>query len=520
MSPLLPTVRKLLLRWDVWALVLVIAMEGLVCVEFFATMQQSQQLAEPDIGDNSWQTYQLDLELYRFDNSLLEFLRGTADADTVGLRLDILASRLLPAYQQGSIQSTPAALQALKGLSRKVDSWTGEVSQLVGDRRIALTVAERLHRDVRAQERWVLNLSIHEAQTLRVDQVRRQLHHRFTRLTTIFGLLGLGVTLFVGILMVRSSREKRLTQNLAHLNEHLETKVVERTQALEEQTEMLNMILEASPVGVALLNESTQQLVFANTTLLESLDLPRAQPHEMPLQGIFANPADELAFWQKLEEQGTVHNHEAELLNAQGRLFGLITAKRFNFSQKPKQLIWIYDISERKQLENRLRELATYDSLTGAVNRATFLEALTLSTLAAQQSERPLSLLSLDLDHFKHINDTYGHPVGDQALRQLAQLVQSTLRKQDVLGRLGGEEFCIVLAETSTFDAERMAERIRALIEASAIELAEGQRLHFTLSIGVTSLQLEDSSEALLKRADNALYRAKKSGRNRIAIDA
>lgn len=522
MSQLQPTIRKLLLRWDAWALVLVIAMGGLVCAEFFATMQQSQQLAEPDIGDNSWQTYQLHMELYRFDRALDDFMRRTADAETVQTRLDILTSRLLPVDQQGSIQSTPAALQALKALSRKIDTWSHAVPQLEGERPRAMAVAAQLHQEVSQQERatQALILTVHEAQTLRVDQVRWHLHRRFARLTTIFGVLGLGVTLFVGILMVRSSREKRLTQNLAHLNEHLESKVAERTQALEEQTEMLNMILEASPVGVALLNQSTQQLVFANTKLNESLGLPRAPHHGQPLQGIFANPADELAFWQKLEEQGTVHNHEAELLNAHGRLFGVITAKRFTFSQKPKQLIWIYDISERKQLENRLRELATYDSLTGAVNRATFMEALTLGTLAAQQSGRSLSLLSLDLDHFKRINDTYGHPVGDQALRQLAQLVQSILRKQDVLGRLGGEEFCIVLAETSPHDAETMAERIRSLIDASAIELAEGQRLHFTVSIGIASLQQEDSSDALLTRADNALYRAKKSGRNRIAIDA
>lgn len=522
MSQRLSNLCKLLWRWDAWALALVIAMGGLVCVEFFATMQQSQQLAEPDINDNSWQTYQLHLELNRLDRTLHDFMDGAADADAVQMRLDILTSRLLPVDQQGSIQSAPTALQALQVLTRAIDSWSHKIPLLASKRPQALAIATQLRREISQQEHAVqaLILTVHEVQTLRVDEERRHLHRRFFRLTTIFGLLGLGVTLFVGILMVRSSREKRLTQTLAHLNEHLEAKVAERTQALGEQTEMLNMILEASPVGVALINESTHQLVFANSQLTKCFDLPATQREGMPLQSLFANPVHEQAFWRQLDEQGTVDNHEAELRTTQGERVGVLTAKRFTFSQTPQKLIWIYDISERKQLENRLRKLATYDSLTGAVTRAAFLDALTHGIQRARLSDGALSLLTLDVDYFKRINDTHGHPVGDLALQQLSRLVQSTLRKHDVFGRLGGEEFCMMLADTPPSNAKAIAERIRSLIESTRIALEGGAHLSFTVSIGIAAFQQGDSSDTLLMRADSALYQAKRGGRNRLAVAA
>ncbi|MDN0077685.1 sensor domain-containing diguanylate cyclase [Crenobacter sp. SG2303] len=522
MSFLLPVLRKLSVRWDVLALILVIAMEGLVCAQFFSTKQQTELLAKPDLDNNSWQTYQLQAELYRFDRVLDDFTRGKADADAVVLRLDVLASRLSPVYALGSVQVTPTALQALKTISRKVDDWSHVVPQLAGERWKALAVAERLRQEVRDQEHTAQTLTLisYEVQTLRIDQARQHLYHHFTTLTATFAALGLGASLLLAILVVRSQREKQLTHKLAQLNGQLEAKVTERTQALEEQAKMLKVILESSPVGVALLNESTHQVVFANAALIESLGLPQTQYLGTPLQPIFANPEDEQAFWRKLEQQETVQNYEAELQNAHRRLFGIITAKHLGSSLHPQQLIWIYDISERKQLENRLRELATYDALTGAVSRAFFLEALTLAMHSAQQLGHPLSLLSLDVDHFKRINDTYGHQVGDLALQRLVQLAQSTLRKQDLLGRLGGEEFCIVLPEASTFYAEIIAERIRTLIEASSIELADGQRLHLTVSIGITSMQENDSSENILKQADSALYQAKHCGRNCIAIYA
>lgn len=131
-----------------------------------------------------------------------------------------------------------------------------------------------------------------------------------------------------------------------------------------------------------------------------------------------------------------------------------------------------------------------------------------------------LAKLMLDLDHFKEVNDRHGHQVGDMALKKLVQICQGILREVDVIGRLGGEEFAIMLPETREGSkAFEIAERLRQVIAATEVPLSEGSPLHITTSIGATSLLEDDISiEMILKRADKALYEAKAAGRNRVRI--
>jgi diguanylate cyclase (GGDEF)-like protein len=132
-----------------------------------------------------------------------------------------------------------------------------------------------------------------------------------------------------------------------------------------------------------------------------------------------------------------------------------------------------------------------------------------------QRYGHPFSLLMLDLDHFKRINDQWGHAVGDEALRQFADSVRCCLRAQDVAGRLGGEEFAILLPETGENVAMPVAERIRARMEQTPVPTEPGY-CTVTVSIGVTQVEDGDDLEALLRRADEALYAAKERGRNRV----
>lgn len=164
-----------------------------------------------------------------------------------------------------------------------------------------------------------------------------------------------------------------------------------------------------------------------------------------------------------------------------------------------------------------LQHLASTDLMTGVHNRAHFLELLYREYARGMRYRTPLSLMVLDLDFFKQINDGYGHAAGDEALRAFAGEISSCLRAMDILGRLGGEEFGVVLPNTTLVDAEMVAERIRMAVSRIAIETGYGT-VRFTTSIGVTQTgEIEDSVEEFLARADTALHRAKVSGRNRVA---
>jgi diguanylate cyclase (GGDEF)-like protein len=179
------------------------------------------------------------------------------------------------------------------------------------------------------------------------------------------------------------------------------------------------------------------------------------------------------------------------------------------------------DITQRKKLERELERQAHTDYLTGLANRRHFLELAEHEVAHAKRYGGALSVAMLDLDHFKKINDTYGHQVGDLVLKELARICQRMLREVDVVGRLGGEEFAILFPETGGNEAYEIVERLREAIANSPVALDQGRTLQFTASIGIASFIESDLSiDILLNRADKALYEAKTGGRNRIAAAA
>ena len=162
--------------------------------------------------------------------------------------------------------------------------------------------------------------------------------------------------------------------------------------------------------------------------------------------------------------------------------------------------------------------LASTDPLTGAYNRRTFLELMDKELSRARRFDTPLSLVMLDLDHFKRVNDTYGHLVGDRVLQRFADVVRGELRKEDVLFRYGGEEFCVLVPDVAGPGAVTLADRIRAAVTRQPF-LIDGHEIPVTTSAGV-SARIEEGPEdvdRLVHRADEALYIAKRRGRNRVA---
>ncbi|MBI3370754.1 MAG: diguanylate cyclase [Betaproteobacteria bacterium] len=178
------------------------------------------------------------------------------------------------------------------------------------------------------------------------------------------------------------------------------------------------------------------------------------------------------------------------------------------------------DITELKQLEAELRNMAATDVLTGLANRRHFLDRLEqeLARVHRHHGHRA-SVLMLDSDHFKQVNDTFGHAAGDKVLRHLAVLMQDELRKVDTLGRVGGEEFAVILPGADLPAAEVFAERLRKKV-AGTPAAQDDRMIPLTVSIGVTGMKISDASaDDALVRADRALYRAKECGRNKVAVE-
>jgi diguanylate cyclase (GGDEF)-like protein len=188
-------------------------------------------------------------------------------------------------------------------------------------------------------------------------------------------------------------------------------------------------------------------------------------------------------------------------------------------SEATEQVKWLGSQAaialENARVHQVVRRQAITDELTGLVNRRRFMEALDTEIARTQRRGERLSVLLADLDDFKRINDRFGHQAGDEALRTFASLLRASLREIDVAARLGGEEFAILLPETSLKGGLVLAERLREHIAEHAVLVRDGKAVHLTASIGVAEYR-SGSRDQLLRGADEGLYRAKQEGKNRV----
>jgi diguanylate cyclase (GGDEF)-like protein/PAS domain S-box-containing protein len=206
---------------------------------------------------------------------------------------------------------------------------------------------------------------------------------------------------------------------------------------------------------------------------------------------------------------------EMQALRKNGEKFPIeLSIAMWNVGEKTFYSAIVRDITKRKRLESELQTRATTDTLTQVFNRIKYDEIVKREIERAKRYNHPLSLIMFDIDHFKMVNDTYGHAVGDYVLQALTQIVKLDLRETDYLVRWGGEEFVIIAPDTDIERAEILAERVRKSAEEYKFERVGT----VTVSFGVTQFAKNDTEDTFIKRTDDALYAAKRMGRNRVEV--
>jgi diguanylate cyclase (GGDEF)-like protein len=270
-----------------------------------------------------------------------------------------------------------------------------------------------------------------------------------------------------------------------------------------------NLVIQNIKAGIIVL-DMQGRVIEMNPYAQDLVGMQQAEVIGKPLQ-------ETLVSWAGL------NNPEGEMsiqLAGEANHFSIQTSPiKDNDGRLAGHAIVLFDITAQKQAERQLERLARTDSLTQIINRRYFFELATAELTRAWRHDRPVAVLMFDIDHFKQVNDTYGHQAGDEALKLVAAQCQWELRATDIFARYGGEEFICMLVESTPEGAQATAERIRKLIESARPEF-EGKVIPITLSIGVAAAAPIGSLtlEALITRADQALFEAKGAGRNCVKV--
>ncbi|MFC4704358.1 MULTISPECIES: sensor domain-containing diguanylate cyclase [Paraburkholderia] len=282
---------------------------------------------------------------------------------------------------------------------------------------------------------------------------------------------------------------------------------------VQRHVSTISTIVESMPTPVAVVDAKSQRILLGNDALLAVFGTlaDKGQP--------FARLLVDDANWARMQVEDT--KEPAPFQTRSGVRHMLVHCTRLPALENPGDgdplLVVLTDITHQHLLLKQLQTDADFDPLTGLANRRYFEKAAGQAVAHARRHQRPLSVLALDLDYFKRVNDTWGHAIGDRVLKVASQVFENALREDDLAARIGGEEFAAILLDTPEERAHMVAERIRHALQDTPIDLDNGDTLTQTFSIGIARYDAaEDSLEATLKRADAALYAAKHAGRNRV----
>lgn len=336
-------------------------------------------------------------------------------------------------------------------------------------------------------------------------------------------LLGFFIDRLVQQLILKPIGQVMESMTQKSLNEEVVLFGIDRTDEIGELVKgiqtMSDRLVSAVPVGLFLIDQNGQ-IIYANPYCLEQLGFKDVADlkevfYQYP-QRLFASMNDYENIISLINSRQSIPTYELQLKDTDGKLFWV----EFRLTKVPKSDDnWHFEgimlnIQDKKDYEQQLMNMAIKDQLTGLYNRYYFEKVVAEEVKRCDRSDLPLSMIIFDLDHFKHVNDDYGHDVGDEVLKRVAEKVKRGLRGSDKLVRWGGEEFAILLPDTNPFSAEIVAEKMRELIEQTAMPF-EGT---ITASFGIALRQPYEPFTDWFRRVDQALLQAKASGRNCVRV--
>lgn len=336
-------------------------------------------------------------------------------------------------------------------------------------------------------------------------------------------LLGFFIDRLVQHLILKPLSKVMLSMNQKRLNEEVTLYGINRGDEIGELAngiqQMSDRLVSSVPVGLFIVDQ-TGQLIYANPYCMEQLGYSEiAELREVfcnhPNQ-IFANLSDYENIIELINNRQSIPTYELQLKTRESKLFWV----EFRLTKVVKsEAVWHFEgilmnIQDKKDYEQQLMNMAIKDQLTGLYNRYYFEKVVAEEVKRCDRADVPLSMIIFDLDHFKHVNDEYGHDVGDEVLKLVAQKVSKGIRMSDKLVRWGGEEFAILLPDTSEFSAEVLSEKMRELIENTPMPFNG----NITASFGIALRLPYEPFTEWFRRVDQALLLAKASGRNCVKV--
>jgi len=315
------------------------------------------------------------------------------------------------------------------------------------------------------------------------------------------GMLSLAAVLLIAGIMV--------SQKFVAQNEKLQ-------ETLRESESQLRHLIESAPMPLLIVRAGDQQMLYANERALQQFSLNVDSLQGRSLADFHVDPEIRSALPEALSRHGSVRDYEVHLRDFNGRQFWLLlSAQPIRYGGIVGLLVALANIDDRKRMQDDMRRKAMHDQLTGLPNRASFLESLDRAIRKARRRQGRFSVLFVDLDHFKEVNDTLGHGAGDTLLQSVSERLASAVRESDLVARLGGDEFVVLIEEhRGPEEVMIVAQKILTFLERPV--LLEWREVVVSGSIGIASFPDDgEAVEVLMKNADAAMYRAKAAGRGR-----
>ena len=314
------------------------------------------------------------------------------------------------------------------------------------------------------------------------------------------GMLSLAAVLLIAGIMV--------SQRFVAQNEKLQ-------ETLRESEAQLRHLIESAPMPLLIVRAGDQQMIYANERALQQFALNVDSLQGRSLADFHVDPEIRSALPEALSRHGSVRDYEVHLKDFNGREFWLLlSAQPIRYGGIVGLLVALANIDDRKRMQEDMRKKAMHDQLTGLPNRASFLESLDRAVRKARRRQGLFSVLFVDLDHFKAVNDTLGHGAGDQLLQRVSERLSSAVRESDLVARMGGDEFVVLIEEhRGPEEVMIVAQKILTFLERPV--LLDGREVSVSGSVGIASFPDDgDEVETLMKNADAAMYQAKERGRN------